>query len=133
MEKVTSKMTENLLKEQLIKQKRQNKIHHKSNMRAINAMVLQQQKIAEQLDDSSSGEEAELEAELERQFERLKQLEQRRDDREERRQRRAAAPTVHHIQDTRSIRSFAREILQENGQEWAALDAHYEQAEHDYS
>ena len=133
MEKVTSKMTENLLKEQLIKQKRQNKIHHKSNMRAINAMVLQQQKIAEQLDDSSSGEEAELEAVLERQFERLKQLEQRRDDREERRQRRAAAPTVHHIQDQRSIRSFAREILQENGQEWAALDAHYEQAEHDYS
>ena len=133
MEKVTCKMTENLLKEQLIKQKRHNKIQHKSNLRAINVMVLQQQKIAEQLDESSSGEEAELEAELDRQFERLKQLEQRREEREEKRQRRAAAPTVHHIQDMRSIRSFAHEILQENGQEWTALDAHYEQAEHDYS
>ena len=91
-----------------------------------------QQKIAEQLDESSSGEEAELEAEIERQFEKLKQLEQRRDDRDERRQRRVAAPAVHHSQDQRSIRSFAREILQENGQEWAALDAHYEQAEKDY-
>lgn len=76
-----------------------------------------QQKISEQLDESSSGEEAEMEAEIERHFEKLKQLEQRRDDRDERRQRRVAAPTVHHSQDQRSIRSFAREILQENGQE----------------
>ena len=126
-------MIEDYICDQLIKRKRENKIQHKSNLRAMALVMSSQQKIAEQLDESSSDEEDELEAELERQCEKLKQLEKRRDDRDERRQRRAAAPTVHHIQDMRSIRSFAREILQENGQEWAALDAHYEQAEHDYS
>ena len=52
--------------------------------------------------------------------------------RAEKRKRKEAAPCVHQSQDQRSISSFAREILQENGQEWGALDAHYEQAEKDY-
>ena len=91
---------------------------------------LEQQQRQALEEESSSGEETDLEAELNRALEKLKQQDKHSD---EKRRRRAAAPAVHHSQDQRSISQYAREILQANNQHSLAdFSDHYQQAERDY-